>query len=645
MNKSYEILEFNKIKEKLAEYACTEKARERIAALTAYLSESELEHSLKETTEARKILDLAGTPPLTSLDDMEKILITADQGGFLLPEQLEYVGSNLAAVRRLKDFLSRLKYLEMGLPYYEIDLNCMEDLREEIAVKIRSGRVDDNASRRLKDLRREIEQLESKRKEKAESILRANKDCLSEGFITERNGRICLPVKKDCRSRISGNVVDKSSTGQTLFIEPTVVAQLDEALALARMEEENEERQILYILTSMVADQSGYFNGNSRIIEKLDFIFAKGKLSAEQEAVIPVVTTERKIEIVNGRHPFLNKETCVPLNFKLGGETKGIVITGPNTGGKTVSIKTVGLLSLMAGCGLHVPCESGVFSMHNQVLCDIGDGQNITENLSTFSAHITNTLSILAKADRDSLVIMDELGSGTDPAEGMGIAVAILEELRGSGCQFLVTTHYPEIKTYAERTKGIVNARMAFDRESLRPLYRMEIGEAGESCAFYIAKHLGMPEEMLLVARAACYGDLERDVCGVEEGGNGKKPAFVKASVKKESAPRLIRKKEKRVVMADVDAFAIGDSVMVMPENHIGIVCHRMDEKGMLQVQMKKEKIWVNHKRVKLHVKALELYPEDYDFSIIFDSVETRKARHQMGRKYQKDMEIQIEEG
>lgn len=635
MNNSYKILEFNKITKKLAEYACTEGAKERLTALEPILSESELERSLRETTEARTILDAAGQPPLTSLSDMEKILTIADQGSFLLPEQLEYVERNLAAIKRLKDFLSRLKYMEIGLAYYEVDLICMEELREEILAKIRNGKVEDGATKRLRDLRREIEGLEVKRKEKAESLLRTYRACLSEGFITVKNDRLCLPVKKDCRSKISGSVVEKSSTGHTIFVEPTAIAGLDEELAVVRLDEENEERQILYTLTAMVTEQKELFLSNKRVVEKLDFIFAKGRLSAELNCVVPVITAEQRIEIINGRHPFLNQETCVPLNFKVGGDIRGIVITGPNTGGKTVSIKTVGLLSLMAGCGLHVPCERGTFAMHNQILCDIGDGQDITENLSTFSAHITNTLAILRKAGKDSLIIMDELGSGTDPAEGMGIAVAILEELKKCGGLFLVTTHYPEVKTYAEKTKGLLNARMAFDKESLKPLYRMEIGAAGESCAFYIAKHLGMPEEMLKTAAAASYGDLEAEVCRAEEN---------RRFIEKQHAPRLIRKREKHSVMQDADRYNIGDSVMVSPEQKIGIVCRKMDEKGMVLIQLKNIKQLINHKRLKLHVKASELYPEDYDFSIIFDSVEVRKAHHDMGRKHQPGTEIEIKE-
>lgn len=634
MNDTFQTLEFYKIRELLAANAHTGWAKEQLSKLEPFLSENELRHSLRETTEAREILDQAGTPPLTALEDMDKILITAGQGACLTPEQLEYVARNLTAVRRLKDYLCRCKSLEIGLAFYETDLNSLEEIQEEIHQKIRNGRVDDYASKLLKDLRQEIQQADAKMRAKADSILKNQKECFSDSYVTMRSGRVCLPVKKDYKFRISGSVIDKSSTGQTLFIEPSAVAKLGEELAILKLDEENEERRILYTLSDMISEQEEIMRSNIRVIEKLDYIFAKGKLSFDMNAVVPGINTGRYIRIVKGRHPFLNQETCVPLDFQIGGQVCGVIITGPNTGGKTVAIKTAGLLNLMAQCGLHVPCEEGDFAMNNQILCDIGDGQNITENLSTFSAHITNVLSILRKATRESLVILDELGSGTDPAEGMGIAVAILEELRACGCLFLATTHYPEVKAYAERTEGVVNARMAFDRESLRPLYRMETGKGGDSCALYIAKRLGMPENMLKTAGKAAYGTEEIGFSW----GDGE------PEVKKEFAPKIIRRKEVKTNTSLAEIYQIGDCVTVYPDQKLGIVCRKINEQGSLQVQLKDKKIWINHKRVKIHVKAEALYPEDYDFSIIFESVASRKARHQMERKYRPDLEVAAEE-
>lgn len=637
MNQSFKILEFDKIIELLKENALTENAKKKIDKLEPMISQKELERSLMDTSEARIILDKFGTPPLVSLNDMESILITARQGGFLTPKQLEYVGVTLTAVKRLKDFLNRSKQLGISLPYYEEQLGCIDELKEEISEKIRGEKVDDYASKLLKNLRQERERLDDKMRTKAESILRSNKECFIDSYITIRNGRICLPVKKEYKFKISGSTIDKSSTGATIFVEPTAVARMNDELMNLKLDEENEERRILYSLTSKVTENEDTFMENIRIIEKLDYIFAKGKLSYDMNGVLPTIHTQRYIKVVNGRHPFLEREKCVPLNFEIGGEINGVIITGPNTGGKTVAIKTIGLLSMMAQCGLHVPCEQGEFTMNSQYLCDIGDGQNITENLSTFSAHITNILDILQKVNQESLVIVDELGSGTDPTEGMGIAIAILEELKESGCLYLATTHYPEVKTYAFHTPHVINARMAFDKESLKPLYRLEVGEAGESCALQIAKRLGMPTKMLITASKAAYGDREvkeNDMLLKED---------KEVSKKQNIGPKIQKKKEQQATKNLSEIYSIGDSVMIYPDKKIGIVCSKINEKGVLQVQLRDKKIWINHKRVKLHVKAEELYPEDYDFSILFDSVETRKARHKLDRKYCENVEIIIE--
>ncbi len=633
MTDTEKILEFDRIKEKLAELACTEKARQQIQELKPSLSELEVKASQRETTEARKMIEICGNPPVTALQGVDEWIEFASKGGCLTPTQLEQISMVLAAVRRLKDYLRRGKEHEIGLAYYEENLDGLDDIREELGSKIRNERVDDYASKTLKSLREAIDRAETKMHEKADAILKANKQYMADNFSTLRNGRICVPVKKEYKFKIQGAVIDKSSTGSTLFMEPLQVARLYDEVQELKIDEENEEIRILYTLSSMLSDKEEIIQSNSRTVEKLDFIFAKGKLSLEQEGIQPEINTDRHIRIKNGRHPLMDKAVNVPLNFEIGNGITGVIITGPNTGGKTVAIKTVALNCMMAQCGLHVPCEEAEICMNNAILCDIGDGQNLSENLSTFSAHITNVLDILKKAGRDSLVVMDELGSGTDPAEGMGIAIAILEELKKSKALFLATTHYPEVKEYARRTEGIINARMTFDKESLKPLYQLVIGEAGESCAFYIAGKLGMPGYMLSRAAKAAYGsDGEIKIEGME--GN--------EELKKSSHPK-IQKIKKAVTQKEAKKYQIGDSVMVYPEKKIGIICRMADEKGMLQVQMKKEKMWVSHKRIKLHVPAEQLYPEDYDFSIIFDSVEKRKAQHDMKRKYV-DTELTYEE-
>lgn len=627
-------IEFDKVKEIWTNLAVTDRAKERIREATLYFSENELKKHLRNTTDARFLIEKLGMPPLQNISEIRETLMIAEKGDCLTPYQLERVEKVLVAIKRLKDYLARGKIFENSLAYYDENLDLLSELREEICNKIRNGAVDDYASKELELIRKQIIKCEEQMKQKAEQILRSNKECMADNYCTFRNGRICLPVKRDYKLKISGSIIDKSSTGSTLFIEPSSVSKYYEELQLLKISEENEVYRILYTLSAFVLSSAPVLYENLTLMEKLDFIFSKGKLSLDMEATEPTINTERRIELQEARHPLMDKAVAVPLQFEVGESVRGIVITGPNTGGKTVAIKTVMLNCIMAQCGLHVTCKKADICMNSSYLCDIGDGQNLSENLSTFSAHISNVLDVLSEANQDSLVIMDELGSGTDPTEGMGIAIAILEELRKSGAIFLVTTHYPEVKEYATKAEDIVNARMTFNKETLRPTYQLIIGEAGESCAFYIADRLGMPGEMLTVAIRAAYGD-----------GAVKTYSFqnMEDNIKKKSTAKITKAKTGRNSTELAAKYKIGDSVMVYPEKKIGIVCKPINEKGVLRVQLPNRKIWINHKRVKLHVAATELYPEDYDFSIIFESVENRKKRHDMQRKYT-DATIESEE-
>lgn len=627
-------LEFHEIKRKLTEFAHTERAKQQIQELTPYLFQAKAEAALRDTTEGKKIIENFGNPPADTLQGVWEWMQTAKMGGCLTPEELESIGNTLTAVKRMKDYLRRSKGQEISLSYYEENLDPMEDIRAEISNKIRNGSIDDHASPLLENLRRNLVILEEKMRTKAEQLMRGKKSYMADNFTTMRNGHVCVPVKREYKNKIPGTMLDKSATGNTLFIEPAAVAALFEEQQSKKIEESNEELRILYALTDMLADKEEVMKQNFRMMEKLDFIFAKAKLSIEYKGTCPALNTERYISLEKGRHPLMNPKTNIPLDFYIGNGIQGVVITGPNTGGKTVAIKTVALNCLMAQCGLHVACKTADICMNDWILCDIGDGQNLTENLSTFSAHITNVLDILGKADEESLVIMDELGSGTDPTEGMGIAVAILEELRRSKALFLVTTHYPEVKQYAEHTEGILNARMTFDKESLKPLYQLVLGEAGESCAFHIAQRLGMPKRMLEYAKRAAYHQ--------ELHGEKQESLQQDSSRKKENKKNYVKKKPSPTGENLTLKLKRGDSVMVYPDKKIGIVCTPINERGVLQVQMPEKKIWINHKRVKLHVAAEKLYPENYDFSIVFDTVENRKIRHDMERKYVEGKEITI---
>lgn len=622
------MLEFNKILELLSNHALSQRAKQKILELKPYLNEEEAILKINETTEAKMIIDSIGIPPLPIMKDIDKILELVQKQTMLSPEQLTNINEFLISCKRIKSYLNRL---DTQISSYSKTIDSLDDLYSEIENSIRNNQVDDNTSKALKNIRHKLENINSQIKFKLENLLKTKKDYFADNYVTIRNNHYTLPVKKEFKSQINGNVIDVSQSGSTYFIEPHIIQTLNGELAELQIEEENEIRKILYTLTSFVYDYLHQLQINIEAIETLDFIFAKAKLSIEMKANPVKLSCDRRIIIKSGIHPLLNQQNIVPLNFELGQNYNGIVITGPNTGGKTVTLKTVGLLSLMAQSGLHVPADTqSEFTMNNTILCDIGDNQSISENLSTFSSHINNIIDILNNSDSESLILLDELGSGTDPNEGMGIAISILDELIQKNCLFVATTHYPEVKEYAKNTPKLINARMAFDRESLKPLYNLIIGEAGESCALYIAQKLGLPSHMLKRAYYEAYKIQQPDI--PNEIKNNLNPNIKHIQKRKINKENKIKNK-----------FHVGDSVMVYPQKLIGIVYKEIDELGEIIVQIQGKKQHIKYKRVKLITPASELYPPDYDFSIIFETVQNRKARHKLERKYDKDTQIVYE--
>lgn len=651
---TYSTLEFDKILAQLSDCAMSENVKTRCHDLQPSLNETEARRWMDETTQAKNIIEMIGTPPLPTMENLHKALGLIAVDAMLLPEQIAYVLSFLIACRRMKQYLKKAETSGIAVAFYGGSLDERSDLAGEIDRCIINGIVDDKASPALSGIRRQINNTREQMKLKLESLLKRNRDWFSESFVSVRNGRYTLPVKREFKNNVAGTLIDISQTGGTCFVEPVAVGKLNTELNELLIEEDSEVRRILYALTALIGDDIPQIRLNVETLETLDFLFAKGKLSMKLKASPVALNTGRYIRITAARHPLIDAAAAIPLDFEVGNRIAGVnsgdhnsgnpifgvVITGPNTGGKTVALKTVGLLSLMAQSGLHIPAEgSSTICMNDLVLCDIGDGQSISENLSTFSSHMKNIIEILEKAGRESLVLLDELGSGTDPAEGMGLAIAILDALGSKKCLFVVTTHYPEIKEYAAKKPGIQNARMAFDKESLLPLYRLEMGEAGESCALYIAERLGMPKDMLLRARDAAYGH-QKDrisVAPVEAAAPGEKAAMGSSIVK---APAL---KPKTALRSET--FNIGDSVIVYPSKEIGIVYQRTNAVGELGVQIKGGKKLINHKRIKLHVPASELYPEDYDFSIVFDTVANRKSRHLLNKRHEEGNVVIIKEG
>ncbi len=639
IEKMLRTLEFDKIREMLAQHALSDNVKEELLNIKPYMSEDKVISELNKTSQAKEIMETMGSPPLASVTSLLNVLSMIEKDAMLLPENLLSVTQFIASCRRMKSYLKNAESTALDVAYYGASIDTLSYLQDEIDGCIRNNTVYDKASNLLYDLRRKILKTGDEIKAKLDSVLRNSSSYLSENFVSYRNGHYTIPVKSQHKAKIQGSVIDMSKSKGTYFIEPKAVEKLQQKLALLEIEEDNEVRRILYELTALVEDHIPQIKINIEALEILDFIFAKAKLSIEMDAVCAHVSEARNISIVKGRHPLINPKEAVPLDFEIGGATHGVIITGPNTGGKTVALKTVGLLSVMTQCGLHVPAKKASFCLQNIVLCDIGDGQSITENLSTFSSHMTNIINILKVADEDSLVLLDELGSGTDPTEGMGLAISILEELRKKNCLLVATTHYPQIKKLAENTEGFINARMTFDRENLMPQYRLEIGEAGESCALYIAKRLGLSSDMLKRAYEASYESEDVDAPKTEmDFDENIHSADSDESHKKYYIQK--RKKSDKPVKEVESKFAVGDCVMVKATRETGVVFKAADSRGEVGVQIKKQKLFYNHKRLELVVSAEELYPDDYDMSIVFDSVEDRKARKIMNKRHDPNVKI-----
>ena len=496
------ILEFNKIKNKLRGYAVTSGGKELIDSLTPYGSVFEVEKKLEETNEALDILIRKGTPPFEGLHETKEELERAGKGGTLNPGQLMKIGNMLRCSRRFKEYVAR-KDDEIGYKNLEdlaYILAPLKSLETEIDTAIISEEeISDKASGTLYNIRRSLKEKNSSVREKINSIVRSNSKYLQDSLYTMRGDRYVIPVKAEYKGAVPGLVHDQSSTGATLFIEPISLVNLNNEIKELMLKEKAEIERILSELSAKVYDNIDILRSNADILRELDFIFAKGKYASSLNAIKPSVRTDRSFDIIGGKHPLIDPKIVVPSDIYLGEEFTTLMITGPNTGGKTVTLKTVGLLHLMALSGLLIPAKDGsAIGFFKDIFADIGDEQSIEQSLSTFSSHMTNIVSILDDADANSLVLFDELGSGTDPTEGAALAVAIIETLTKRGSRIIATTHYSELKGYALRTVGVENASVEFDVETLRPTYRLLIGVPGKSNAFEISKRLGLNDAVML---------------------------------------------------------------------------------------------------------------------------------------------------
>ncbi|MGD9030657.1 MAG: endonuclease MutS2 [Anaerolineae bacterium] len=513
-DKHLSTLEYPKIVDALASHASFSAGEQRALALEPTSDPAEIRHRLETTSEARALLDDRPGTSIGGAHDVRSLAAAAERGVVLSPTDLLDVRDTLTAGRRLHRTLSRLESLFPHLAHSAGRIRPCQDIIEDISRCIdERGDVRDEASPELSRIRREVDIAHARIQEKLGNIISSarNAPYLQEPIITRREGRYVIPLKAQFKDRIPGVVHDRSSSGVTLFIEPLSAVHLNNTWRELQLEEEQEVQRILAQLSDQVGARAEDIAATVDALADLDLAFAKARYAEAIDASQPeiVAFADRKdghpgsmVRLLAARHPLLNPQDVVPIDVDLDERTHVLVITGPNTGGKTVSLKTVGLLTLMAQAGLHIPVEPGsAISPFEGVYADIGDEQSIEQSLSTFSSHVTNIISFLDRADAHSLVLLDELGAGTDPAEGSALARALLEHFRRRGSTTFVATHYPELKNYAQLTPGVRNASVEFDAETLSPTYRLTIGLPGRSNALTIARRLRMPEGIVEEAR------------------------------------------------------------------------------------------------------------------------------------------------
>lgn len=637
-----ETLQFNDVKEEISSYAISELGKEKIKNLMPSSKKKQIEAWLEEITEAKKVLQISASIPIPSLKGIQIILKNINKSITLRPEQLMELYELLVCINKLKKYMKDKEYVAPTISMYVYSMFDLQHIEEEIIRCIRNGRVDDYASKDLLKVRKQMAILEERMKGRVEQFLKSSKNSkfFQEQIVSIRNGRYVVPVKREYRKNIKGVVLDTSASGSTVFIEPAEISMIQDEMDMLKIQEEAEEQKILMVLTGLVEQHEQEIQLALDTMVQYDVIFAKAKYSGIIDGVSPQMNDYHMIRLIEARHPLLGKN-AVPLNFKIGEEFDALVITGPNTGGKTVTLKTVGLLTLMAQSGLHIPAKSGSeIAIFDNILLDIGDGQSIEQSLSTFSSRIKNIIHILEETTPRTLVLLDELGSGTDPAEGMGLATSILEELFSKGATLLATTHYSEIKAYADVRDGFENGAMEFDPETLQPTYRLIIGKGGESQAFAIALKLGMHPKLIERAHEITYKEHKSYEAS---------SLYPKSQIERQLAmnekynlKQKHGKKEEKLV--EIIPYKRGDNVKIPSMNEFGIVSKPANDKGEVEVLVKGKLLCLNHKRLVLYIKAEDLYPEDYDMDIIFETKGNRKIKKEMTKRHVEDVIIKNKE-
>ncbi|MBC1963236.1 endonuclease MutS2 [Listeria welshimeri] len=551
------ILEFDKIKKQLTEFASSSLGEQAILELAPATDFQVVQKSQLETEEGAKIIRLRGSAPITGLTDVFAHLKRLEIGGDLNGLEIYQIGSNLRVSRQMKNFMTDLLEMGVELPLLgglSDELLVLKEVEEDIAISVdESGKILDTASEALSTIRRTLRRTEDRVREKLESYLRdrnASK-MLSDAVITIRNDRYVIPVKQEYKGHYGGIVHDQSASGQTLFIEPQSVVDLNNERKALQAKEKQEIERILAEISASLAGWINEIHHNTFILGRFDFIFAKARFGKAMKAVTPHLSDVGIVHLIAARHPLLDAANVVANDIYLGEDFTTIVITGPNTGGKTITLKTLGLLTLMAQSGLQIPAqEDSTIAVFEHVFADIGDEQSIEQSLSTFSSHMTNIVSILEKVNHKSLILYDELGAGTDPQEGAALAIAILDASHEKGASVVATTHYPELKAYGYNRVHATNASVEFNVETLSPTYKLLIGVPGRSNAFDISRRLGLSENIITEARSLVdteSADLNDMISSLEEKRNLAETEYEEARELARGADALLKDLQKEI--------------------------------------------------------------------------------------------------
>ena len=607
-----EKLHYYELKEMVKTYCVSGLGKALIDKLQPSENIKVVEKRLNETSEGRRLMDASYHMPLEGIFNVTPVVEKVDKGLSLEPGELNMMSDFLRGCRKVKTFIKDKEGYAPTLSSYGENIWDLSYIEEEINLSIKGNMVDSNASKELKKIRRHIDICEGKIRERLEKFLRngENKEYIQEFFISQRNGKFTIPIKAAYKNQVPGSIVETSSKGTTVFMEPNVISKYTGELAILKAEESVEEYRILATLTEMLYERIRDIKMNIEVISEYDMIWAKAKYSNAINGIKPKLNERGYIKIVKGRYPLI--KNGVPLDFEIGKDYRSLIITGPNAGGKTIVLKTVGMMTLAAQSGFHIEAQEGTeLSVFSNVFVDIGDDQSIENSLSTFSSHVKNLASIIKESTKSTLLLFDEIGSGTEPNEGAALAIAILEEMYKKGCITVATTHYGEIKNFSREHPDFENAAMEFKKDTLEPLYKLHIGKTGDSNALYISKKMGIPDSIIdrtrkYIEDKSYNYDLVKDSKIIKE----------TVEIKKENEYE----------------YKVGDRIILLESNEDAIVYREKDKLNNIMLLHHGKFIEVNVRRIKLDVKAEDLYPEDYDMNQLFTTYKERKLNHDIER-------------